>query len=76
MIAWLILAIDYLILVYMASAAVKPYVAENVAVAWQYCWHASQPFPVSQATKNRSAVSLIELMDAAPLMAKCARWSV
>ena len=36
--------------------------AVNVARGWQYCLHSSHPFPVSQASKNRSAFSAIELI--------------
>src|SRR5215213_4237114 len=36
--------------------------AENVAPDWQYCAQPSQPLPVSQASKNSPAVSLIDVM--------------
>jgi hypothetical protein len=44
-----------------------PVWAENVAPGWQYCAHNCHPCPVSQASKNCSAVSTIEAATACSL---------
>src|SRR5690349_16195500 len=43
--------------------------AENVAFGVQYALQPSQPFPVSHATKNLSATSVIDVMLRTPMNA-------